>query len=196
MWSGKHKEFHCFLTAWSLLQSILQSHVCMLITSVLSNSLWPCGPWPASLLCPWNSPPKNIGVGCVPFSRESSEPGMRRWDSGWNPSLLQLLQWEEVLYHQHHVGSPLQSEVRLINSSCICRYFVLNPLDLHSFLASIIIPLYEQEKWISMKFISDQEKLRAQDLSDHRPIFWMVTHPKPPYTLCNPEESHALWSYL
>ena len=43
-----------------------------------------------------------------------------------------------------------------------------------------------------MRFISDQEKLHAQDLSDHRPIFWVVAHPKPPYMLGNPEESHAL----
>ena len=147
MWSGKHKEFHCFLTARSLLQSILQSHVCMLITSVLSNSLWPCGPWPTRLLCPWNSPPKNIGVGCRAFSRESSEPRMRRWDSGWNPSLLQLLQWEEDSLRLPPPGkSSTEWSLILINSSSICRYFVLNPLDLHNSLASIIIPFYKQEK--------------------------------------------------
>ena len=27
-------------------------------------TLWPHGPWPARLLCPWDSPSKNIGVGC------------------------------------------------------------------------------------------------------------------------------------
>ena len=32
--------------------------------SVVSNSLWPHGLWPTRLLCPWNSPGKNIGVGC------------------------------------------------------------------------------------------------------------------------------------
>ena len=26
--------------------------------------LWPHGPWPARLLCPWNFPGKNTGVGC------------------------------------------------------------------------------------------------------------------------------------
>ena len=35
-------------------------HVC----SVVSNSLWPHGLQPARLLCPWNFPGKNIGVGC------------------------------------------------------------------------------------------------------------------------------------
>ena len=32
--------------------------------SVVSDSLWPYGLEPTKLLCPWNSPDKNIGVGC------------------------------------------------------------------------------------------------------------------------------------
>ena len=39
------------------------TRVC-LVTSVVSNSLRPYGPWPARLLCPWGSPGKNTGVGC------------------------------------------------------------------------------------------------------------------------------------
>ena len=27
----------------------------------MSDSLWPYGPWPATLLCPWDSPGKNTG---------------------------------------------------------------------------------------------------------------------------------------
>ena len=30
----------------------------------MSNSFWPCGLWPIRLLCPWDSPGKNTGVGC------------------------------------------------------------------------------------------------------------------------------------
>ena len=30
----------------------------------MSNSLQPHGLWPARLLCPWDSPGKNAGVGC------------------------------------------------------------------------------------------------------------------------------------
>ena len=33
-------------------------------TSVMSDSLWPHGSWPARLLWPWDSPGKNTGVGC------------------------------------------------------------------------------------------------------------------------------------
>ena len=37
---------------------------CMLCLSVKSNSLQPHGLQPAKLLCPWNFPGKNTGVGC------------------------------------------------------------------------------------------------------------------------------------
>ena len=38
------------------------------------NSLWPCGLQPSRLLCPWNFPGKNIGMGCLSFSRGFSWP--------------------------------------------------------------------------------------------------------------------------
>ena len=44
--------------------------------SVVSNSLWPYGLQPARLLCPWNFPDKNTGVGCHPFSRDLPDPGI------------------------------------------------------------------------------------------------------------------------
>ena len=38
----------------------------------MSNSLQPYGPQPARLLCPWNSPGKNTGVGCcAPLQRSN-----------------------------------------------------------------------------------------------------------------------------
>ena len=41
---------------------------------VVSDSLWPHGPQSTRLLCPWNSPDKNTGVGSISFSRGSSRP--------------------------------------------------------------------------------------------------------------------------
>ena len=38
--------------------------VCGLGPSVVSDSLWPRGLWPSWLLCPWDSPGGNSGVGC------------------------------------------------------------------------------------------------------------------------------------
>ena len=39
-------------------------YMCMLNCSVMSNSLWSHGLSPTRLLCPWDSPGKNTGVGC------------------------------------------------------------------------------------------------------------------------------------
>ena len=37
---------------------------CCWVTSVVSNSVWPHRRQPTRLLCPWDSPGKNTGVGC------------------------------------------------------------------------------------------------------------------------------------
>ena len=42
-----------------------------------SISLWPHGLWPARLLCPWNSPGKNTGVGSQCLLQGFSQP--RGW---------------------------------------------------------------------------------------------------------------------
>ena len=65
--------------------------------SVMSNSLWPHGPQPTRLLCPWNSPGKNIGVGSH-FLLQGIFP-----TQGSNPGLLHCRQ---ILYHLSHQGNP------------------------------------------------------------------------------------------
>ena len=56
--------------------------VCMLSCSVMSNSLWPI-----RLLCPWNSPDRNTGVGYDALLQGIFPT------QGCNPSLLRLLHW-------------------------------------------------------------------------------------------------------
>ena len=41
-----------------------REEACVRVCSVVSDSLQPSGPEPARLLCPWDSPGKNTGVGC------------------------------------------------------------------------------------------------------------------------------------
>ena len=44
---------------------LVRTRVCVCsVASVVSDSLRPYGLWPARLLCPWDSPGKNSGVGC------------------------------------------------------------------------------------------------------------------------------------
>ena len=51
--------------------------VCVHKESVVSDSLWPYGLWPARFLCPWDFPGKNTGVGHRFLLRGSSQP--RDW---------------------------------------------------------------------------------------------------------------------
>ena len=67
--------------------------------SVVADSLRPYGPYrPTRLLCPWNSPGKNPGVGCHSllqsiFPIQGSNPGL------WN--------CRKILYHWSHQKSPI-----------------------------------------------------------------------------------------
>ena len=74
--------------------------VCVCVCSVMSNSLWPYGLQPTRLLCPWDSPGKNIGVGCCALLQGIFPT------QGSNPSLLHLLHWQEDSLPLRHLGSP------------------------------------------------------------------------------------------
>ena len=68
----------------------------MLSGEVVSHSVRPHGLQPVRLLCPWDSPGKNTGVGCHVllqgiFPTQGSNPG--------------LLQCRWILYHLSHQGS-------------------------------------------------------------------------------------------
>ena len=71
--------------------------VCVLTTLVLSDSMRPHGLQPSRLLCPWDSPGKNTGVGCHSL-RQGIFP-----TQGSNPGLLHCRQ---TLYHLSYQGSP------------------------------------------------------------------------------------------
>ena len=85
-----------------------------LFTSVMSDSLWPCGVWTIRLLFPWDSPGKNARVGCHAliqgiFLRQGSNPCLLvscigRWD----------------FYHWQHLRSPSEVVIQLcINISTL-----------------------------------------------------------------------------
>ena len=63
--------------------------VCVCVShSVMSNSVQPHGLYTARLLCPWNSPGKNTGVGCHALFQGIS------LTQGSNPCFLSLLNWQ------------------------------------------------------------------------------------------------------
>ena len=63
--------------------------------SVVSDSLWPLGPWPASLSVQGDSPGKNTGVGCHALLQGTFP------NHGLKPGLLHCRQ---ILYHLSHKG--------------------------------------------------------------------------------------------
>ena len=70
----------------------------VLSCSAMSDSLRPHGLLPIRLLCPWNSPGKNTGVGCQAllqgiFLTQGSNPGLRHC--------------RQILYHLSHKESLL-----------------------------------------------------------------------------------------
>ena len=87
--------------------------VCMrAVSSVMWDSLWPYGLQPSRLLCPWDSPGKNAGVGChallqgIFLTQEQ------------NPYLLCLLHWQ--------VGSlPLVPPGKPHRNILLCNFLIL-----------------------------------------------------------------------
>ena len=63
-------------------------------------SWWTCGLYPARLLCPWDSPGKNAGVGCHDLFQGIF------LTQGSNPGPLWLLQCRHILYHWANKEAP------------------------------------------------------------------------------------------
>ena len=73
----------------------------LLSRSVMSNSLQPHGLQPAGLLCPWDFPGKNTGVGCFALLQGIFPT------QGPNPRLLHLLYWQEGSLPLMPPGKPI-----------------------------------------------------------------------------------------
>ena len=86
----------------SVLISYMQA--CMLSHFSRVWVLWPYGPWSARLLCPWDSPGKNSGVGGHVLLQ-----GIFLIQGLNLPSCVCSID-KQVLYHYHHLESPLISQ--------------------------------------------------------------------------------------
>ena len=88
---GHNKVVYCYFASLAYMQSQSESR------SLLSDSLQPHGLYLTRLLCPWNFPGKNTGMGShFPlwgiFPTQGSNPG--------------LLHCRQILYCLSHQGSP------------------------------------------------------------------------------------------
>ena len=95
----------------------IHMHMCV-SRSAVSDFLRPNRPQPARLLCPWNSPGKNTGVGNHSllwgiFPSQGSNPG--------------LLHCGQILYYLSHEGrlyiyTYMHTYVDKFNKNCACLY--------------------------------------------------------------------------
>ena len=60
----------------------------------MSDSLRLYGLWPTRLLCLWDSPGKNTGVGCHALLQGIFQTQGSNQNQGWNLCLLRLLHWQ------------------------------------------------------------------------------------------------------
>ena len=102
------------MKTWIFFKTPLKEIILLKLShSVGSDSLWPHGLWPARLLCPWDSPGKNTGVG-----RHSLLQGIFPTQA-LNPGLLHC-RW--ILDHLSYQGSPSS------NSKDVCEFWILHGL--------------------------------------------------------------------
>ena len=106
--SQQHCEI-CIITMLTLQMRKLR-HTGMLSAQLLQlyPTLRPHGLESARLLCPWDSPGKNIGAGC-----HFLLPGIFP-TQGSNPCLLWLLHWQADSLPQSLLGSPQYSQIQII----------------------------------------------------------------------------------
>ena len=110
--------------------------------SVVSDSLRPHGLYPARLLCPWNSPGKNTGVGRQSFLQQifpiqGSNPGLlhcrqtlHRLSQGWIPLCLTLQETTRLL---HKLMVPIRTPPSHAEAPAPLRRDVVCLLSLQSF---------------------------------------------------------------
>ena len=123
--SKERTQSSCFAGLCFFLKSIftgLLTLCCYCLShSVVSDSLWSHGLQPASLLCPWDSPGKNTGVGCHALLQGSfPNPGIEPR----SPTL------RADSYHLNHQRSPILN-VQSVQFSCSVVSNSLQPYGLY-----------------------------------------------------------------
>ena len=86
---------------------------------ILSDSLRPHGLWPTRLLCPWNSPGKNTGVGC--HSLLQGICSTQGSNLGFPPC-------RQILYHLSHLGNSIREWLCLNILEFLTPEFIISQL--------------------------------------------------------------------
>ena len=106
--------------------SLILSWLLFFSCSVVSESLQPHGLKPTRLLCPWDFPGKNTGVGCHfllqgIFLTQGSNPGLLHWQADSSPlSHLGSLLFDKVLQNERGdicAGNMIRFTTFILNNS-------------------------------------------------------------------------------
>ena len=119
------------ITGWLLL---------LLSCYAMPDSLWPHGLWPSRLLCPWDFPGKNTGVGCHLLLHGSSRPRDKHWssaladwfftaDPSWKLLIIAYCIWKPLWDCQHSWLWPCISTMFIPYLSRNCEIFLFQYHD-------------------------------------------------------------------
>ena len=113
----------------------------------MSDSLRPSGLWPARLLCPWNFPGKNTGVGCHflclgIFPVQGSNLHLLHWQADsltpchLGSSNIYIITYTYNLYiHTHVIFTPFQDQKYSLKGYLHFTHGeIITPPDSHNFL--------------------------------------------------------------
>ena len=125
-----------------------------LVTQSCLTLLWSHGLYPTRLLCPWDSPGKNTGVGCRALFQGIFPT------QGSNPSLLHCRQ---ILYQLSYQGSPYNAVCKLnlskteemkknLKALCVWEYITLSTFDSQLVTLILSIPKLPTIRGVSGKF--------------------------------------------
>ena len=126
----------CLRYTWHCLR-----HLCCFIAKSFPTLLRPHGLWLARLLCPWDFPGKNTGVGCH-FLLQGIFP-----TQGSNPHLLRLLHWPADSLPLRHLGSPWSLVINTSPGCNTCPLLIQPHSESLYHLSPIWELTYQKNQW-------------------------------------------------
>ena len=118
-------------------ENLVSVHAACQFASIVFDSLQPYGLYPARILCPWDSPGKNTGMGCHALQFDFSNTGIE------SRLLLVSCIGRQVLYHKHHQGSPWYQEYSAIS----IQIFMLGRSEFSINHKSFLLSNFKQVIW-------------------------------------------------
>ena len=130
------------------------------ITSVVSESLHPCGLQPARLLCPWDSSGKNTGVGCPALLQRVF------LIEGSIPHLLHLLLWQvffatSTIWEDHITVCLFSYLKRVIGSNIHKSPFILSFSHLLFFKLNLCVRFCIKHACVRCSVVSNSLRLHG-----------------------------------